>query len=236
MKNHDEQLLEQFFSGQLDEAGRGQLLQRLEEDSDLKKEFQWQQTVANAYKLTENRRIKSMLQASDKKDKPRTGLRIHYKNITAIAAAVVLLAAAVMFLRPSDPLFVPHDSEMLFRGNVESLTVEAGEAYKNEEYNKAALLYGQATANSEDGHKYQLLQGISLVGAKKYTQAIEVLTPLSKRTDIDTTPSLALWYLALAHFESGNTEDARRAAKAYLKRPDGKNYHKQAKSLLKKIN
>ncbi|MEZ4920414.1 MAG: tetratricopeptide repeat protein [Saprospiraceae bacterium] len=240
MKNHDEQLIEQYFAKSLDAEGQALLQSRLEADPELRTEFEWQKNVAEGIKLKEDRRIKALLQKEEARMKPAEQPRLSYRRLSSIAATLALLAAAIWFVLPhsgsSDLPFSPYPDTFIFRDEVAPVVNQATDAYKSGAYQEAAKYFATAAEQEPGNPNYTLYQAISLIGSEKYEQAISILSPLAEISDNDRIPHVAQWYLAFAYYKTGKNDQAIRFAEQYLENQQESSFKKEAKQMLDLIN
>jgi hypothetical protein len=189
--------------------------------------FGFQEKVSAAVISNERTQLKALLQQEEaKKNKggfDTGGWSIWTKTLMAAAAAAIMVAVAIYFINPigkaaeTQMAFIPYPNEFASAGGGDATTIlqKASNDYQAGQFEAAAAGFGQLD-KSVPAHVFYY--GVSLVGAKDYKNALEILAPLV----VSRNPDYAIpaqYYIAWSHFQSGNLEGAKLTATAYLKNP-----------------
>jgi hypothetical protein len=228
MEERNDYLIEQYFSRRITPAEKAEMDEILRKDPVFADEFGFQQKVAAAAIGNERAQLKALLQQEESKiskSNPPKGWSVWTKSMLAIAAAIALIAVAMPAVWPylsgqgdATPIaFNRYPNEFASAGGPTdaSLLQQASDAYQAGAYAKAADLFGQVQPTAP---AYQFYKGVALVGATDYAAAIATLQPLVAANDPDYAAP-AHYYMAVAHYLSGDKAAAKASAKSYLATP-----------------
>ncbi|MBK8554387.1 MAG: hypothetical protein IPL65_00815 [Lewinellaceae bacterium] len=241
MENRYLQLIEKHLHRELTAAEQQELDEILLQNPILADDMAWRQKVMDAWTLLENRRLKSILQQAEAGFQQSKVVKFDFRRLSAIAAALLAVVAAVWFLRPvSAPdaadFFSAYPDKIIVRSEGQGqLEQQAIQAYQAGNFKAAAIHFGKLQSAYPDSLLYAFYHGVALVGAQDYTRAEEILLPVSQQNEFGSYQTNALWYLALAQTGAKDFPSARKNLEAYLKRPDAVTYKAKAQLLLKKL-
>ncbi len=226
MEERYEYLLDQYFSRRITPAEKNELDLLVANNPAFADVFGFQQKVSAAVISNERTQLKALLQQEEaKKNKggfDTGGWSIWTKTLMA-AAAAIMVAVAIYFINfygkaaETQMAFIPYPNEFASAGGGDATTIleKASNDYQAGQFAAAAAGFGQLD-KSVPAHVFYY--GVSLVGAKDYQKALEILSPLV----VSRNPDYAIpaqYYIAWSHFQIGNLEGAKLTATAYLKNP-----------------
>ncbi len=213
--NTDTDLIERYFSNELDAEEKEVLMSRLASEESLKKRFEQERLLVNAIKIQGAANTLAHLKGIERS---LTTVPFRRWIYYAAAASVTLFIATWFFLWPT-----PKQSEDLFAAYfepapnlVEPITrgardvterMKAFQAYEAAEFDRSVSLFEEILKDGEDAGVYLLL-GNACLTQNKNEQAIESLRQalrLSDEYDIEAT-----WYLSLALLRTEQIKEARR--------------------------
>ena len=226
MEERYEYLLDQYFSRRITPAEKNELDLLVANNPAFADEFGFQQKVSAAVISNERTQLKALLQQEEaKKNKGGFGdggWSIWTKTLMAAAAAAIMVVAVIYFWPPNKAVetpmaFIPYPNEFASAGGGDATTIlqKASNDYQAGQFAAAAAGFGQLD-KSVPAHVFYY--GVSLVGAKDYQKALEILSPIATSGNPDYAIP-AQYYIAWSHFQSGNLEGAKLTARAYLKNP-----------------
>ena len=177
------------------------------------------------------------------KSKPKTKLIQLWPKYTAVAASVILLIVAGLFVYNGTPdnnelyaeYFDPYEDMILTRGDIsnsESLLIAGMEAYNNEEFTTASEKLNDYLLNNNENKGVALYLGIAQMQIGKYSEAA-ISFGLAQQ-DVKFKQQ-AQWYEALLYVKSNQTEKARSLLEIIGKNTD--HYQSEnAQSILNELN
>lgn len=205
-----EEIIEQYFSGELTQEGFAELEHLLEQNEGFKKEFYFQLEIQKT--LTEEKRasLKERLAKLDRRSSPR----ILWYRYAAVAAGILILLG-LFYYRTSDPYKKLYEANFEAYPNVvaptvrnsgnpdDTLMAKAFNLYDNRQYGPAATAFEKL--QGEDARFYQAMSLMALGDAQN---AILVLEghPWENSENYLT---LSHWYLGLAYLKRKEKERAR---------------------------
>jgi hypothetical protein len=226
MEERYEYLLDQYFSRRITPAEKKELDLLVANNPEFADVFGFQQKVSAATISNERTQLKALLQQEEAKNNKggfgTGGWSIWTKTLMA-AAASIMVAVAIYFIAPNGTaaehqmVFIPYPNEFASAGGGDATSIlqKASNDYQAGQFAAAAAGFSQLD-KSVPAHTFYY--GVSLVGAKDYPKALEVLAPIAVSGNPDyATP--AQYYIAWSHFQSGNLPGAKVTAKAFLKNP-----------------
>lgn len=232
-----EELIEQYFSGQISKEDFLQLEILLEEDGEFKKDFYAQLEIQQTITQEKNALLKERFNQLDQKSTSKSKWYLY-------AAAITVLIAIASFFYNSQP-----DYQDLYAENFEvypnviAPTVRGNEVpkkdkmqlafnyYDNKNYAKAAELF--KTLYKETGEDYAFFyRSVSLMAEGKTNKAITILEQ-HNWNEPENYLTITQWYVGLGYLKLGNMEKAT----LHLKKVtvSGKPLAKQAKEILQKL-
>ena len=226
MEERYEYLLDQYFSRRITPAEKNELDLLVANNPAFADVFDFQQKVSAAVISNERTQLKALLQQEEAKNNKgglgAGGWSIWTKTLMA-AAAAIMVAVAIYFMGgdgktgDNQMVFVPYPNEFASAGGGDATTIlqKASNDYQAGQFEAAAAGFGQLD-KSIPAHVFYY--GVSLVGARNYPKALEILAPLAVSGNPDYAVP-AQYYIAWSHFQSGNLDGAKITAKAFLKNP-----------------
>lgn len=214
---HDIELIERYFDNALSPEESQEVAQRLKRDYDFRKLFDTEKLLVDTIRLEAAKRDLDYLRElersfSGKNNTP--GHRIAYYLATAAAITAVILfvwmptndanpgSLFAEYFQPQPNIFEPLRRDE--SGN--SPRRQAFQAYEQENYQRAALLFTQLLTEDEDPGMMMLLGNCNLVLGETDAAKANFLNVI--RTSAELTPA-AKWYLALSHLRSGESDRTR---------------------------
>jgi tetratricopeptide (TPR) repeat protein len=249
MNYSTEQLIESYFAGTLSEAERLQLKQVLADDPKAADEFAWQQQLAQQVsKLSLSKSIQN--ETWREAAKPPFRKVNMWRTFMAAAAAIALLAVAYFFIpglggAKSETIvsdyFEHFPNKMKFKnlgGSEEVISpdiLDAFAAYDSKDYVKAAQKMTAVVNANPTRPEFRFYLGVTFVGAQKYADAINVLTPVAMDA---TSPyrSPARYYLGVAYAGIKDVAQAKKYLQEYIDDEDGVTYRSKAKKLRRNLD
>lgn len=234
-----EELIAQYFSGQLSKEDFLQLKALLEKDPAFKKEFYEQLEVQQAMAQEKNAPLKERLRQLDKKKAiPKTKWYLY------AATLAVLIAVGSLFFN-SQPDYqdlyaqnfeaYPNVIAPTVRGNEtanEDKITLAFQYYDNKDYVTAAKRFKTLYDDTDEDYAF-FYHAVSLMAAEKTSKAI---TALEQHTwnEPENYQTITQWYVGLGYLKLENKEKAI----PYLKKValSGKPLAKAAKDILRKLD
>lgn len=232
-----EELIAQYFSGQITEEAFLQLKTLLEKDSALKKDFYAQLEVQQTIAREKNIPLKERLKQLDQKSAPKTKWYLY------AAAITVFIAIGSLFYNSQPDYQDLYAENFEVYPNVIAPTVRGNETpkenkmtlafhyYDNKDYAKAAELFKTLYTETDADYAF-FYHSISLMAAGETTKAITTLEQHSWN-EPNNYQTITQWYLGLGYLKLGNKEKAI----LHLKKVSisGKPLAKQAKEILQKL-
>jgi len=213
-------LIEKYFSGELSETEQQELDQLLETDADFRAEFDIQQDVQKAIKLTNREEKKELLKGYEKERKYSESEKSVKPNRGwfKIAAAIALLFSLGVYIgnnTGSDSGELYDEYYQLYPNTVYSITRSGGEAsiersafeaYEGGDYTKAIDFFKQQESRGELKNLHFYLGQAYLAN----DQGEEAISSFKKVIDVneDFTQE-ATWYLGLSYLKSDKIELAK---------------------------
>lgn len=207
-----EELIAQYFNGQISEEGFSRIQALLEEDDAFKKEFYSQLEIQQAIAQEKHAPIKERLRKLDQKPIRK------FKWYPYAAAAAILVIIGLLFYRtepPYEKLYATHfepypnviaptlrDQER-FEGD---MVAAAFSYYDNRQYADAASTFEKIyQANGEDYAFFY--QSMSLMALGEIEETVTALENHAW-THTDEYQMIAYWYVGLGYMELKNKEQA----------------------------
>ena len=167
--------------------------------------------------------------------RPAMTARVSRMRWLAAAAALVLLAVAVWFLRTPEPVeynqYAQHiPLSLTLRGVADQAASEAESAFNEKNYPAAFAALDRLLVEQPTNLTAQLYKGICLVELDRTAEARAVLVPIAN--DTSALRIEAAWYVALSYLKEKNTAMCR---SELSKIPPGDMRYEQAQALLKKL-
>lgn len=232
-----EELIAQYFSGEISKEDFLQLKSFLEKDSAFKKDFYGQLEVQQTIAQEKNAPLKKRFTQLDQKSAPKAKWYLY-------AAAITILIAIGAFFFNSQPDYqdlyaenfevYPNVIAPTVRGNEtpkEDKIALAFNYYDNENYNKAAELFKTLYKETNEDYVF-FYHSVSLMATGKTNKAITALEQHNWNEPEDYK-TITQWYLGLGYLKLENKEKA----KVHLEKVtvSGKPLAKQAKEILQKL-
>jgi hypothetical protein len=227
MKERYEYLLDQYFSRRITPAEKNELDLLVANNPAFADVFGFQQKVSTTVISNERTQLKALLQQEEAKNNKGGfgtggGWSIWTKTLMA-AAAAIMVAVAIYFINLNGKAvemsmtFIPYPNEFASAGGGDTTSIlqKASNDYQSGQFAAAGAGFSQLD-KSVPAHAFYY--GVSLVGAKDYPKALEILAPIATSGNPDYAMP-AQYYIAWSHFQSGNLAGAKLTAKAYLKNP-----------------
>ena len=233
-----EQLIANYFSGQLSEAERKQFDTFLESDTDFRNEFEFQKSVEQAVISREHVKLKGQLQAVENNiNKTKT-----LKTWWLVAASIAILIVSGLYFYKTDysnkalfanyyqtPKNIVHP--IVRNGNQQDDLTNAFIAYQKEDYSTAQKLFSSLYDTKQESFLL-FYEGIALMELSQTDLAIQTLEEHIKYNDVVSHKTN--WYLALAYLKKGEVPKAKEIFKVIS--DDTMTFNtKEAKALLKKL-
>lgn len=236
MEEKDFTLLDDYFNGLLDEAGRRQVLQRAGTDPEFAQELALRRQMNDWLQAEPARKaLRENLSALGAEYFPAksTPLRVVMRRLLTAAAAVLALAAAVwFFLRPSKNLYEQYAQhtplQLTVRGAPAQPAAEAEAAFRRADY--AEALAKLETLSTPDDALVQLYRAICLIELGRTAEARTLLQPLADGTGALRTEGQ--WYIALSYLKDNDLPNCQTALKRLQA---GEDHYESAQELLLKI-
>ncbi|MBL1407781.1 tetratricopeptide repeat protein [Sphingobacterium faecale] len=126
-----------------------------------------------------------------------------------VAAACLLIVGSLFFFQRSDELYeLPTMRSEIVRGKTENISYEnAVQAFNNGKYEEAGEILSTLLDGAPEQIQYQYYLGLSYIGSKQWSKAIDLLVPIANGPSVFSTESN--YYLALAYYEKGDTDSAK---------------------------
>ncbi|MFP2997076.1 tetratricopeptide repeat protein [Spongiivirga sp. MCCC 1A20706] len=236
-------LLEKYFSGELDASEQLEFDSLLKTDADFKAEFELQQDIQQAIKLSERADKKRLLQRYEEDRAAVDNAKASKRKWLPIAAAIALLFSLGIYIgsniAPSGNSLYDNYYEM-YPNTVYSITRSGGEespersafeAYEGGDYPGAINYFNQL--HKQDGLKnLHFYLGQAYLANEEYENAVIAFKSVIKANEDFTQESR--WYAALSYLKQDNIKEA----KNVLKEIAAKNTYKKeaAMELLEKLD
>lgn len=230
MENRAERLLESYFANSLSADEATELKTLTSSDPRIAAELGFQMRVASAVKpLALARGIQNAAwREAAQTPFPATAIKASMwpRFVYAAAASIALLIAAYIFLQPPNlqtivannateyPNIMPFNTWGEQDKSYPQEVIKAFEPYRDKDFSKSAQTLQTIVAAYPDSLDYRFYWGVSLVKAKKYTEAVGALTPLVQSQYELEIP--ALYYLGLACAGAGDKDCARQNLQAFI--------------------
>lgn len=208
---HEIELIERYFDNALSQQETQEIAERLKGDYDFRKLFDREKLLVDTIRFGAARRDLDYLNElersiSDKKSAARQSVFYYLAAAACIAAIILLIWMPTKDANPESlfaEYFQPHPNifEPLLRNESDiSPRGQAFQAYEQEDYQQAALLFTELLAENEDPGMRMLLGNSNLILGN--TEAAKQNFSEVIRISPDLTAG-AKWYLALTHLKSG---------------------------------
>jgi hypothetical protein len=216
-------LIDKYFSDTLNESELALFNKLLQEDSEFKEEFLFQENLKKALQQNRLESLKATLQGFEKDLEKKTGIFTLKTWLIAASVIIVLGIGALIFNTYSSEepaklyaaYFEPYRNIIrpVERGEEDgSIEAKAFQAYENAEFYKAVNLFNSLESFEDEDNDYiDFYKGISFMALGKSNEAKEILLPIAtevEKGDYDLSQK-ANWYLALAYLSSGEIEKAK---------------------------
>ncbi|NER18692.1 tetratricopeptide repeat protein [Spongiivirga citrea] len=230
----NELLIEKYFSGELNPNEQQELNSLLETDADFKAEFELQQDVQKAIKLSEREDKKNLLEQYEKDRDIIDGTKASKRKWLPIAAAIALLFSLGIYIgtniQPDGTSLYDEYYEMYPNtvysitrsGGEESIERSAFEAYEGGDY-PGAINYFNQLKEDKDAKNIDFYIGQAYLANSEYENAILAFNKVVKTHEEFTQESR--WYLALSYLKQ---EDVNNAKKILTEIEQKNTYKKEA--------
>ena len=224
MNEKDFTLLNDYFDGLLPPESERQVKERVASDPEFQAAFKLHQDMLAFPRRNEQRQVftgtlERIGQDFFKADgaAPATfRTTFNWGKLTAAAAAIALLLAAVWFMnRSSEPeyrQFAQHAPlSLTVRGASDQLKSQAEQAFNRKDFAAAQTALSKVLEAEPDNLTARLFQGICLIETDQFSQARTVLSPIA-----DGASALkgdAQWYVALSYLKEKNMDAWQEALK-----------------------
>lgn len=242
MNSDDDQLIDQYFSNELDETGRIHFQQKLETDTDFAAAFELRlemETFLERHPQREMLKDKLKTLGKDFKEEKTTKIisitqkRKQWLWVAGIAAAIALIAIIIWpFLFPSS-LYEQYNQHrpLALQERSTSANLQAETAFNDKNFDLAYLALTEYLNDQPNDVRAQLALGISALELDRIPEAKRIFETI--REGESAFSQSASWYLALTHIKQNELEEAR----AYLEQiPSGSFWYTKAQALLKKLD
>lgn len=245
MEPEDYQLIDQHFSGKLDEARRQRLQQKLAQDAEFAAAFQLRTEMEDFLeKRPKREKLKAKLQALgatsgslEKEEEtriiPLAQQRRRLFWVAGVAAAIALIILALWpFLFPTSlyEQFNEHRPLALQERGTSS-TAQAETAFNQQDYATAYDLLDEYLQTQPDDLRAQLALGICALEMDRFAEAQSIFETI--RQGQSALVNSATWYMALTYLKQEQITEVRN----YLEQiPDGTFWYKKAQELLGKLH
>ncbi|MFK7971980.1 MAG: tol-pal system YbgF family protein [Bacteroidia bacterium] len=205
-----EDKFEQLLRNQLSDQESRELLEAIENDSILKKEFKTYRDAWDLTKTLERRKLKEKVNQIHEQQAATP--RKRWMWYTAAAASVLVLALFYGTFQEdtsgeniAQTYFKPYPDKFTSMGQNVAPLSEAMAAYNRGNYQKAGNLFSQLPAELID--TVELYQGICLYQMDQKGQAKKIFKRLIHSAESEYKEP-ALWYLSLAHLALDDKDSA----------------------------
>lgn len=210
----DLNLLEDFLDGILDEASKNILLNRINNETDFRKEAKAYLYTLVQVKKQRNAVLKAKMNVFEKeieKDKmqKRSPLTWWIAGLSTAAAACTLFFMLKTPKNEAMALAQRHFEPLALEGNkgiADEQRIEALQAYLDKDYHKAAPLLENIFQKNNKDTTLLLLSGVAYLADNQADKCIQQLKNISQSTREDRDE--ARWYEALAQVAVGNNQAA----------------------------
>lgn len=205
----------------------------LEMDSDENLAAEFMKVISGVY---EKKRIEKQI-VTPQKGSVKRGL---FSSPLLKAAAIVILLigiAAILYINLSKPQTLLTDNYLYYPSmkNIRSMSDNGNSSvdrafgyYTTENYRKATVLFEQIADTSKNKNSFDLYAGISLLHENEKEAFIKAITHLKRVLSTENQYNdAAQWFLAIAYYEAGNKQEAK---KLFKQISNSKRHYKKAKA------
>lgn len=231
-------LINKYFEGTLLEDEIKDFNRLLLNDSDFKKEFEFQKEIQESLILNDREKTKRQLQDWDLESSKKP-----FKYWAVAAGLVLLLSISFTWFltqekQSNEELFIAYFEPYrnivhpIVRGESSSdVQTKAFEAYEEKDFDKSITLFNNILKKDSSNTVIAFYKANALLQKNQTTEAISIF-----KENIKSSESLQdknLWYLALAYVKENNIEEATKTLNQLIALSDYKS--EEAKILLKKL-
>ena len=244
MKNHD--LIDRYFENSLSPKEQGLFNDLLQNNSEFLTEFQFQKDLKKVIAVKQQEDLKSTLIEIENRSQKNSRLMLIPKKWMIAASFLVLTSLGIWGVKstyfPSNEAIYADYFETsrntiqpIVRGeNLNTIEYRAFVAYEAENYHKAINLFN--SVKNPNQVYIDFYKGMCLLGIDKPAEAIALLKPISKMTDLDEKNKgfnkEAQWYLALAYIKIDDRENAITALNRIVSDPSANYWRDVANEIL----
>lgn len=235
-----------YLNGEMDSNEEVDFEKRLEKDSALNQEYEWQATISTGVKQEFIDEKKQMLQQYEESKKPGPYRKFLKAGLLA-ASIIIAIGVGIYFMDFSNSghnyqfiaskAFAPYPNYIYqnTRGantNSESQLKKGMRYYTLGNYQASTKILTEVTQKS-DSALYRFYLGNAYLASDRPEKAIEEFQSIRNELSKELQPNNQ-WYLALAFLYNGEAESAKRLLKKLA--DNNSAYRKSAKALLRKLN
>lgn len=214
---HDIELIERYFDNALSPEETRDVAERLKRDYDFRKLFDREKLLVDMIRFEAARRDLQYLRNLEESFSGKKSSHLQYVYYYLAAAACIAAIVLLVWMPAKDSrtqslfaeYFQPHPNifEPLLRNESDnSPRTRAFQAYEQENYQQAALLFTGLLTENEDAGMMMLLGNSNLIlgnteAAKQNFSGVIRISPGLRAG--------AKWYLALSHLKSGEPDSAK---------------------------
>lgn len=236
-----EELIQDYIENQLTAEDQIQFDNFMNTDPDFKLEVQNQQELhqilsARLQNPTDELR-KNLLAAEQNARLQNNSTSLKIKTLIPYLAAACILVMATLFFFPwqkSDNLYsLPEMRSEVVRGEQSTENQayeEAVLAFNQKKYGSSSDLLKQLSQENPEILQYQYYHGLSLMGEKKFSEALPHLIELSEGLSVFKND--ASYYAAICYYELGDFKNSTHQIQSI---PENVEIYKEAQKLLQKI-
>lgn len=210
-----EELIQDYLEQILTDEEQSQFDALLENDPDFRAELQLQSELHAILKNRLNRDdsgLREKLTLAEHAQRKGPG---RMRWIPLLAAACVLIFGVLFFFPLQNSVYtLPEMRSEIVRGDLsqEGQTYEgAVKAFNDGDFTKSSAILSELQQANPNIVQYQYYHALSLIGERKFKAAAHHLTPLADGKSVFKDE--AQYYLGVALYEDGQTEDAKRRLK-----------------------
>ncbi|MGI9530138.1 tetratricopeptide repeat protein [Lutimonas sp.] len=238
MKNND--LIDSYFENSLSPKEQKIFNDLLQNNIDFKNEFQFQKDLKKVIASKQREELKSVLTEIEERAQRKSTILSIPKKWMVAASLLIIVGIGTWGVKstyyPSNEsiysdYFEPSRNTVqpVVRGeNINTIEYRAFVAYESENYHKAINLFN--SVKNPDEAYVDFYKGLCLMATDKTHEAIEILEPISKMTQLEGKnkdfSEKARWYLALNYVKLNDDTKAKNTLLAIINDNDS-NYKKE---------
>lgn len=231
--NRDE-IFEKLLNGELSDSEKAQVIEAINNDERLKKEFAITQAIHSHYKTERRNQLKQSLvdlENQSQECQPRKkGIVLHLKRIAVIAACltgVIFLGKMTLSSKPThqdlyadhfeaypnvyNPIVRSHQSNTL------SIDSQIMSFYEQQEFHKSIELYNEHYTFGEKENELNFYMAISYMKVDNIEKAKSILVTIPESSKYYEKSK---WYLALCYLNENNLNEFTRIANTLVYKKD----------------